>query len=157
MAGPADPRYLLTPWPWRSAGYLISGAAAGAVVLLVTVTGAAVGAALSLVLIGLPLLALLALSGIPVAALERRRLRLMDPAPAPGPHRRPDEPGLWSWVTCRFREQATWRELGYALLFAVVLWPLDALAVGFCAAVPLAVMSTPLVMEVYGTGRRPGW
>ncbi|WP_093898640.1 sensor histidine kinase [Streptomyces sp. Ncost-T10-10d] len=146
------PRYLLTSWPWRSAGYLISGALAGAVVLVVSVIGVAVGGALSLALIGLPLLALLALTGIPVAALERRRLRLMDRAPADDPHRRPEEPGLWSWMTCRFRERATWRELGYVLLLAVVLWPLDALAVGICTAVPLAMVSTPVVMEVYGDG-----
>ncbi|MFJ4573160.1 sensor histidine kinase [Streptomyces sp. NPDC088846] len=146
------PRYLLTSWPWRSAGYLVSGASAGAIVLVVIVTGAVVGGALSLVLIGLPLLAVLALAGIPVAALERLRLRLMDRTRVPDPHRRPAEPGLWSWVTCRLRERATWRELGYALLFAVVLWPLDALAVGACAGVPLGVLSTPVVMEVYGDG-----
>ncbi|MER5846003.1 sensor domain-containing protein [Streptomyces sp. NPDC002012] len=146
------PRFLLTSWPWRSAGYLVSGALAGAVVLVVIVIGVAVGGALSLALIGLPLLALLALAGIPVAALERRRLRLMDRTPAPDPHRRPEEPGLWSWMTCRFRERATWRELGYVLLLAVVLWPLDALAVGVCTIVPLAVVSTPAVMEVYGDG-----
>jgi signal transduction histidine kinase len=145
-------RYLLSSWPWRSAGYLIGGALAGAVLLVVTVTGAVVGGLLSVVLIGLPLLALLALTGLPVAALERRRLGLMGPAPAPDPHRSPAEPGLRSWAVCRFRERATWWELGYAVLFAVVLWPLDALAVGFCVVVPLVVMGTPVMMEVYGDG-----
>ncbi|MET9656951.1 sensor domain-containing protein [Streptomyces sp. NPDC006510] len=147
-----SPRYPLSSWPWRSAGYLISGALTGAVVLVVTVTGAVVGAALSVVLIGLLLLALLALTGIPVAALERRRLGLMGPAPVLDPHRRPAEPGLRSWAACRLRERATWWELGYALLFAVVLWPLDALAVAVCAAAPLAMLSTPVLMEVYGDG-----
>ncbi|MEE1774162.1 sensor domain-containing protein [Streptomyces sp. JV185] len=147
-----SPRYPLSSWPWRSAGYLISGALAGAVVLVVTATGAAVGGVLSVVLIGLPLLALLALTGIPVAALERRRLGLMGPAPAPDPHRRPAEPGLRSWAACRFRERATWWELGYALLFAVVLWPVDALAVAVCTAAPLAMLATPVLMEVYGDG-----
>ncbi|MGW1841865.1 sensor histidine kinase [Streptomyces sp. NPDC001966] len=147
-----SPRYLLSSWPWRSAGYLISGALAGAVVLVVTVTVAVVGGALSVVLIGLPLLALLTLTGIPVAALERRRLGLMGPAPAPDPHRRPAEPGLRSWAACRFRERATWWELGYAALFALVLWPLDALAVSVCAAAPLVMAGTPVLMELYGDG-----
>ncbi|MET9917190.1 sensor domain-containing protein [Streptomyces sp. NPDC006435] len=147
-----NPRYPLSSWPWRSAGYLISGAVAGAALLVAGVLGVVVGGALSLVLIGLPLLALTALAGIPVAALERRRLRLMDLAPAPDPHRRPAEPGLRSWLTCRFRERATWRELGYALLFAVVLWPLDALVVAVCALVPLTMAATPVLLRVYGDG-----
>ncbi|GAA3484491.1 sensor histidine kinase [Streptomyces yanii] len=146
------PRYLLSSWPWRSAGYLLSGAAAGVVVLFVITLGVLLGGALTLVVLGLPLLALTALVGIPVGSLERVRLRLMDRAPAPGPHRRPAEPGLWSWLAFRYREPATWRELGYTLLWAVVLWPLDALALGVCVAVPLALMSTPAVMQVYGNG-----
>ena len=84
--------------------------------------------------------------------MERGRLRLIDRFPTPDPHRRPAEPGLWSWLTYRYREQATWRELGYALLLAVVLWPLDALALAACAAVPLSLMSTPAVMQLYGNG-----
>ncbi|MEU0832725.1 sensor domain-containing protein [Streptomyces sp. NPDC005969] len=145
-------RYLLSSWPWRSAGYLLSGAVAGAVVLFVITLGVLLGGALTLVVIGLPLLALMTLAGIPVGALERVRLRLMDRVPASGPHRRPAEPGLWSWLAFRYREPATWRELGYALLWAVVLWPLDALALGACVAVPLALMSAPAVMQVYGNG-----
>ncbi|MFE7388287.1 sensor histidine kinase [Streptomyces sp. NPDC057582] len=146
------PRYLLSSWPWRSAGYLLSGAAAGLVVLFVITLGVLLGGALTLVVIGLPLFALTALAGIPVGSLERVRLRLMGRTPAPDPHRRPAEPGLWSWLVFRYREPATWRELGYTLLWAVVLWPLDALALGVCVAVPLALMSTPAVMQVYGNG-----
>ncbi|MGW3744954.1 sensor histidine kinase [Streptomyces sp. NPDC005146] len=148
----ASPRYLLSSWPWRSVGYLLSGALAGIVVLIVITLGVVLGGALSFVAVGLPLLALTALCGIPVGAMERGRLRLIDRSPALDPHRRPAEPGLWSWLTHRYREQATWRELGYALLLAVVLWPLDALALAACAVVPLSLMSTPAVMQLYGNG-----
>ncbi|MFC8260988.1 sensor histidine kinase [Streptomyces sp. NPDC057291] len=148
----ASPRYLLSSWPWRSVGYLLSGALAGILVLIVITLGVVLGGALSFVAVGLPLLALTALCGIPVGAMERGRLRLIDRSPAPDPHRRPAEPGLWSWLTHRYREQATWRELGYALLLAVVLWPLDALALAACAVVPLSLMSTPAVMQLHGNG-----
>ncbi|MFF2526080.1 sensor histidine kinase [Streptomyces liangshanensis] len=149
----ARPRYLLTPWPWRSAAYLLSGVPAGIFVLVVTVALAVAGGLLSLVLVGLPLLALLALGGIPVAGLERSRTRLVDPRPLPDPHRGPPAPGLWPWARTRFREQATWRELGHALLFALVLWPLDLLAVGLGLLLPLDLIATPLLMATVGDGR----
>ncbi|WP_446040251.1 sensor histidine kinase [Streptomyces sp. SID1121] len=148
----ARPGYLLTPWPWRTAAYLLSGIPAGIAVLVVTGALAVAGGLLSLVLVGLPLLALLALGGIPVAGLERHRLRLVDPRPLPDPHRRPAEPGLWPWALTRFREQATWRELGHALLFALVLWPLDLIAVVFGLLLPLDMVATPLLMATVWDG-----
>ncbi|WP_330452729.1 MULTISPECIES: sensor domain-containing protein [unclassified Streptomyces] len=144
--------YLLSAWPWRAAGYLLSSAPVGIVALLAIVLGAAVGSALAVVLIGLPLLALLALSGLPVAALERRRLRMVDRRPAPTPHRVPDEPGLLAWGRTRFREQATWRELGYTLAFATVLWPFDLLAFAMALVVPLGLVATPVLMATVGDG-----
>ncbi|MGW0314702.1 sensor domain-containing protein [Streptomyces flavidovirens] len=61
----ARPRYLLTSWPRRSAGYLLSSAPVGLAALVAITVGATVGTILSVVLIGLPFLALLALSGVP--------------------------------------------------------------------------------------------
>ncbi len=77
--------YLLSSAPWRSAAYLLGGALLGAAVLVIGAALTAVGAALVLVLVGIPLLTGLAFSGVPVAALERRRMLLIDPAPAPTP------------------------------------------------------------------------
>ncbi|MET7646376.1 sensor domain-containing protein [Streptomyces sp. NPDC005426] len=144
--------YLLSHWPWRAAGYLLSSAPVGVVVLLVIVLGTATGSVLAVALIGLPLLALVALSGLPVAAVERRRLRIVDRRPAPTPHRVPDEPGLLAWGRTRFREQATWRELGYTLAFATVLWPLDLLALGMALVVPVGLAATPVMMATVGDG-----
>ncbi|MFJ4269806.1 sensor domain-containing protein [Streptomyces coelicoflavus] len=145
--------YLLSPWPWRAVGYLVTGAVAGAVTLVGLVAALAVGGVLAVVLVGLPLLVLTALAGIPVARMERHRLRLIDRVPAPARAvRQPPATGPWPWLSTRLVERATWRELGHALLFAVLLWPLDALAVAFALAAPLFVTATPLLMATAGGG-----
>ncbi|MFB4423548.1 sensor histidine kinase [Streptomyces sp. QL37] len=145
-------RYLLGAWPWRAALYLLSSVPAGLALLVSVLLLAVVGGALTLVLIGLPLLLMLALIGIPVAAVERRRLRLIDPAPVGDPHRSPTRAGLPAWLRTRLREQATWREFGYALLFAGVLWPLEALLVGGVLVVCGGLLATPVVMAAVTGG-----
>ncbi|GGW56197.1 hypothetical protein GCM10010381_46930 [Streptomyces xantholiticus] len=94
----ARPGFLLSAWPWRAAGYLLSSAPVGIVVLVVLLLGVAVGGALAVFLIGLPLLVMQVFAGLPVAALERRRLRLVDRRPAPTPHVEPVQPGLKAWA-----------------------------------------------------------
>ncbi|MFH8473816.1 sensor histidine kinase [Streptomyces sp. NPDC018000] len=150
MTGPG---FLRSAWPWRSVAYLVTGVVAGAVALVSIVTAVAVGGALAVVLVGLPLLVLAAFAGIPVASVERRRLRLIDLDPAADQHRTPPVPGLWGWLRTRLREQVTWRELGYALLFAVVLWPLDALAVVAGLLCPASMAATPVLLATLGDGR----
>ncbi|WP_030987643.1 sensor histidine kinase [Streptomyces sp. NRRL WC-3744] len=146
------PGFLLSAWPWRCAAYLLTGAVTGVATLVGIVVVAAVCGALAVVLVGLPLLVVVALGGIPVAAVERLRLRLIDPTPVSGRHRVPAAPGLRAWLTTRLREQATWRELGYALLFAGLLWPVDALAITVALLFPLSMVATPLLMTTVGDG-----
>ncbi|MFF4752419.1 sensor histidine kinase [Streptomyces sp. NPDC002514] len=112
-----------------------------------------VGGALAIVLMGLPLLVLTTLAGIPVARLERRRLRLVDLDPAPGRYTAPAATGLRAWLTTRLRERTTWRELGHALLFAGLLWPVDALALTVGLLFPLSVAATPLLLATVGDGQ----
>ncbi|MEV7740169.1 sensor domain-containing protein, partial [Streptomyces sp. NPDC088921] len=121
------PGFLLSAWPWRATAYLLTGTMTGVAVLVGIATMAAVCGALAIVLVGLPLFVVVALSGIPVAGAERCRLRLIDHNPVSSRHQVPAAPGLRAWLITRLREQATWRELGYALLFAGLLWPVDAL------------------------------
>ncbi|MFD5265524.1 sensor histidine kinase [Streptomyces sp. NPDC058335] len=147
------PRYPLSPWPWRATAYLLTGAVTGAAVLVALMLFAVVGGVLALALVGLPLLAALALAGLPVAALERRRLRLIDPDEAADPHTEPPAPGLRSWLTTRLRERATWLELGHTLLLACLLWPAEALLLTVALAGPLAVTATPLLLATAGGGR----
>ncbi|WP_232838545.1 sensor histidine kinase [Streptomyces geranii] len=149
----ARPGFLVSSWPWRAVGYLVSGVVVGSLVFLLVVLLAVAGGGLASVLVGLPLLAALALTGLPVGRVERLRLRIVDAEPVPDPHRVPVEPGLRAWVVVRIRERATWRELGYVVLFAGVLWPLDALVVVFGLIVPLSLVATPSLMAAVGGGR----
>ncbi|MFD4503500.1 sensor histidine kinase [Streptomyces sp. NPDC058457] len=149
----AAPRYLLSAWPWRAVGYLATGAVTGAVLLVALVVAVVAGGALAVVLVGLPLLFLVALTGLPVARLERHRLRMVDREPLYDPHARPSATGLRAWLTTRLRERATWRELGHALLFAGLLWPVDALAVALGLLCPLSVAAAPLLLATAGGGR----
>ncbi|MFD6288867.1 sensor histidine kinase [Streptomyces sp. NPDC060205] len=146
------PGFLLSAWPWRAVAYLLTGAVTGAVALVAMAAVTVVCGALALLVVGLPLLVVVALGGLPVAGAERRRLRLIDDEPAPGRHREPPAPGLRAWLTTRLRERATWRELGYALLFAVLLWPVDALALTLALLLPLSVVAAPLLMATVGGG-----
>ncbi|MFI2613388.1 sensor histidine kinase [Streptomyces sp. NPDC018584] len=142
--------YLLSSAPWRSAAYLLGGALLGAAVLVIGAALTAVGAALVLVLVGIPLLTALAFSGVPVAALERRRMLLIDPAPAPTPHRTPEAPGIQAWFRLRLKEQATWRELAHTALLALVLWPLDLLVLACTVAFPALLVAAPAHLALTG-------
>ncbi|MFC6021282.1 sensor histidine kinase [Plantactinospora solaniradicis] len=109
-------RFSASAWPWRATGYLLSGW----IPALLWVTGV-------LVLLVVPAVGLLVLlAGIPLAAVERWRVRLVDPTGIRSPHARLVRPGLWGWLGTRFREPATWRELAYALVFSLGLAWLDA-------------------------------
>ncbi|MFD0414042.1 sensor histidine kinase [Streptomyces sp. NPDC127108] len=136
--------------PWRAAAYVTGGALLGAPLTVALAATLTAGLVLSVALVGLPLLAALAFAGLPVAALERRRLRLVDPAPAPSPHRAPDTPGLTAWLRLRAREQATWRELAYAVLMAFVLWPLDLVVAACTLALPLLLAGAPAHLALTG-------
>ncbi|MFJ6799066.1 sensor histidine kinase [Streptomyces sp. NPDC091268] len=138
-------RFLLSAWPLRAWAFLLSGTVLGAplCVLLAALLFAGVG--LSVVGVGLVLLAGLAVIGIPVAALERRRVRLVEPVPLVDPHGSLPGTGALPWLRTRLKERATWRELAYALLFAVVF---TAVGLGFTALLALSaiMLVTPVIV-----------
>jgi signal transduction histidine kinase len=109
-------RFVFSSWPWRALAYQVTGPITGLAWLAVVGALITVGALLTPVVVGLLVFALIPVSAAGYAAVERRRLRWLDPRPAPTPHRDPARPGLRAWFTCRLRETATWREFGYALL-----------------------------------------
>ncbi|MGW1220017.1 sensor domain-containing protein [Streptomyces californicus] len=146
-------RYLRSGWPWRCALYFLTSAPLGAALLVSLLVLALAGSLLTVVLVGVPLLLMLVLAGLPVARLERRRLRLIDPAvPMADAHRDPPRTGPAAWLRTRLQERSTWRELGYALLFACLLWPLEAVIIGTVIGVSGGLVSTPLVMATAGGG-----
>jgi signal transduction histidine kinase len=142
-----DPRrFLLSAWPWRAFAYLFTSAFVGYLWWAATIVLLFVPAAGLLVL----------LSGVWLAAIERHRLRLVDSAPAPSPHSRLVKPGLWSWLTIRLREKATWRELGYALLFGFVLAWADFVVSALVWCV-LYLVAFPGLLGLWPEYQPPGW
>ncbi|MEU7895225.1 sensor histidine kinase [Nonomuraea sp. NPDC049152] len=103
-------RFLASSWPWRALAYLLTGLPSVAGVACLSSLGRqaalVVGMIILLVVAG-------ALSN-PIAALERRRLRLIDPVEAPAP--RPKTPIF------------LWREIGYGLLWVTILPVVDIIA-----------------------------
>ncbi|WP_371494863.1 sensor domain-containing protein [Kitasatospora sp. NBC_00374] len=144
------PAFLRSSLPWRAAGYLLASGTAGLLLCAALLVTAVTAGVLAAVLVGLPLLAALALVGLPFAAWERwllRAVRLYDAIPGAGPHQVPSRPGLPAWLRLRYREQATWRELGFAVLAAFVLWPVELVVVGCALAVPgYLIAALPLLL-----------
>ncbi|THC53559.1 sensor domain-containing protein [Streptomyces cellulosae] len=136
-------KVLGSSWPWRSLAYLTTGVAFGAVAVSALLAMLAAGVVSLVVLIGAPVLLAVALSGVAVTRVERRRLRLVDLDPVPDPHRAPDTPGLTAWVRTRLREPATWRELGFTVVSGTALWWVDLLVLAFAVVVPVLLIVTP--------------
>ncbi|MFE3459599.1 sensor histidine kinase [Nocardiopsis aegyptia] len=117
---------LVSAWPWRSLAYLATS-------LPVAVVWA---------LLCWPLLLL---SGLPLGAVERRRLRLMAPLPVSSPHAAASgPPGSRAWLRTRLHETATWRALAYAVLFPPLAL-VEAVAAALLVAVPLTLLASPLL------------
>ena len=138
----------MSSWPWRALGYLSSGA-----VVVFLIMGAAMNGLLFTEklpgyaqLVAWVLLA--AVLGMPVAAVERRRLRMVDGDPVGNPHMAPDEPGLKAWLRQRIGEAATWREFSYTIALTAVLPLIDfggALLMGSVVILIAAPFLEPLV------------
>lgn len=137
--------FVATVWPWRALAYLLSGVAFGAITALVLMLVLAAGALTAVVLVGVAILASMALFGVPVAAIERRRLRLIDLDPAPDPHSKPAQPGLASWVRTRIHEQVTWRELGFTALSVLGLWWVDGVVLFFAFGLPFVLIQSAVL------------
>jgi signal transduction histidine kinase len=161
----AQRRFLLTGWPWRSLSYLL------------TTPPLALAAALPLAALGLPwVLVLLSLNtrapqrhlgamvlpvvlgavvipvfgpmvAMPLAELERWRLRIVDARPVASGHGRPAAVGAWSWLRTRYTEAATWRELGYACLLVTVA-PL-----AYAAVMMMLLLIAGLVVSPFVVGK----
>ncbi|MFF8875979.1 sensor histidine kinase [Streptomyces massasporeus] len=138
-------RFALSTWPLRCWAFLLSGTVVGFFALLLLTVLLFVGVGLSVVGVGLLVLMGVAVLGIPVAALERHRLRLVEPEPLLDPHGSLPGTGAWPWLRTRLRERATWRELGYTLALGVVF---TATGIGFAALLGLSVLltATPVIV-----------
>ncbi|WP_432830754.1 sensor histidine kinase [Dactylosporangium sp. CA-092794] len=171
-------RLLVSSWPWRSAGYLLTTLPMAVpaftvlaipwLVLLARLTagGLQAGVIVFLILLGAALISTLGpLIAPPLAGLERRRMRIVDNRPAVAGHRTLVSPGPVAWLRAHYADPTTWREVGYACLLGTVAPVLSlsallsALLVGMFIASPFLVMaqqpgSSPVALGV-GTAATP--
>ena len=116
-----------------------------------TVERPSVATLLLLVFIGATLLAAGGpLIAVPLAKLERTRLKLVDGAPISDPHQPLSAPPMWHWLRVRYGEAATWREVGYAILLITVA-PVLYLAVAAFAFVDLVFLISPFLIANRGS------
>ncbi|MBE1532912.1 sensor histidine kinase [Actinomadura algeriensis] len=149
--------FLLTAWPWRAVGYLLSTvpvvvtagvppALLGLPLLSAVAPDAALGERVFLAVLGALLVSGLGpMAAIPLARLERSRLRLVDARPTGSGHRRPPGRGVGPWLRTRYTESATWRELGYLLLLAVAV-PVLYTALLSALIFQLGALAAPLIL-----------
>jgi signal transduction histidine kinase len=156
----AGRRFVLSEWPWRSVCYLGTGVLCGAATTVLLLSLVTVGMVLSAALVGVPLLAAVCLAGVPVCALERRRVGWISAEPVPDPHAPVARPGFAAWLRFRLSEPATWRELGYAFLSCLLLWPIDLAVLFLGLLLPLGTLyGAVTVLTGFNDQVRllPGW
>lgn len=162
----ARPRFLRTAWPWRALLSVCTALPVIAVAVLLlsplTLSWAGVvgnaahgrfphsGIVAVLVFVTAFVLVTGPLLAIPIAALERRRLALVDPRPVASGHQ-PAPPGLITWFVTRYTEAATWRELLFTLLLATVA-PVAYGALALAAFVVVIMIVSPLLVLDGGQG-----
>ncbi|KAB2350261.1 sensor histidine kinase [Actinomadura rudentiformis] len=153
-------RFLLGAWPWRSVAYLVSGACvAFAAATPLVLAGWQLGVAVAqgpltrsvfLVAVGV---AVVALAGppvaIPLAELERWRLRLVDARPVRSGHRALGEADAPRRLRTRYTESATWREFAYACVLVTVM-PVVAVVLGLVLLWIAASLVSPLLVQGSG-------
>ncbi|MEV0260339.1 sensor domain-containing protein [Streptomyces sp. NPDC050617] len=152
--------YLCSGWPWRSAVYLATGAVCGAGAFGLLLALVLVGTVLSVLLIGVPLLAAICLAGVPMGAVERHRVRLLGGPAVRDPHPAAERPGFVAWARTRLGEPVTWRELGYLFVFCLLLWPVDLAALGLGLLLPVGVLYEAGTVAAGVNGHvqlLPGW
>ncbi|MFB4313804.1 sensor histidine kinase [Actinomadura sp. 21ATH] len=160
-------RLPLSGWPWRAAGYLLTtppvalpAAAALGVPWLLLLTrpmagGHGFAAPVALVLLGAALIVLLGpVIAVPLAGLERRRLRLVDARPLTPARRPPAAGGPAARLRALYGAPATWREVGYVCLLATAGPVLSTAAL---LAVPLVggFVAAPLMVAAQRPGDAP--
>ncbi|MDO3703039.1 sensor domain-containing protein [Micromonospora sp. C28SCA-DRY-2] len=144
------PRYLLSWWPWRALAYLLTTVpVAGTLAVGLLVVGAPLLAAGNAVRQGRPVelalvlflavgslvtLALAPVVSIPVAAVERWRLGVVDQRPSPA--------APWSGLAARYTSAAAWREVAYAFWLGSVV-PIGYWVFALVALLDLTLVASP--------------
>ncbi|MFD6968413.1 sensor histidine kinase [Streptomyces sp. NPDC059979] len=138
-------RFLGSWWPWRCWAYLGGGFLVGYPVLVVLGLLVGLGVVLAVAGIGLLLLLGAVLAGVPLGALERWRLRWVEPVRVADPHASLAGARPAAWLRTRLRERATWREFGYAALLGPA-FGAAGFAVVALLAFSLILVATPVIV-----------
>jgi hypothetical protein len=112
-------RLMLSPSPWRAAGYLLSYLLVSGVLFAIALTASVTTAMLALTFALAPLLIGTAAAVRGCAEVERARLRQVFRQPVHGTYPRPAGPGLWRRARRAWSGGGTWRDMAYLL----GLWP----------------------------------
>jgi signal transduction histidine kinase len=138
---------LLAPFAaqtWRAFAFVLAGFVLGTFAFVMVAVGLFGGALLAVTFLGLPLLALVVLSGRIWGRAWRWLARVVLGKPVPGPGPRRGQPGLFGFVRSGLSDTAGWR----GLAFVVIVFPIAAIGAYGCAifwAVSLATAASPLV------------
>jgi signal transduction histidine kinase len=148
----------LSPRTWTAAAYLVASMPVGIFWFMVLSTGISVGAALVIVWVGVPILALTMLAWRGGAWLERRWVGLTLGVRIPDPYRPLPPGGLLARWGAAAADPATWKDLAYLVLLlplgvawfviTVTMWSLALGSLAGPAWVPWGE-----VRVTYGTGR----
>jgi len=126
-----DPlRLLLSAEPWTAVAYLASYLFVGTGLFVVAVTVLVAAASLSVLWIGIPLLAAAAVLVRGCAEVERGRLRMIAPEPVPRAYLKVTGPGAIEQDETRWQDHATRRDVAYLVGTYVPLLVLDAVVLG---------------------------
>lgn len=133
--------YLGSRWPWGALAYLATTVPVGLVTVVVLGATLFLGLTTLVVVVGLVVLATVPVLAGALGVLERARLRLVLGTAAPGA-------SLRERLRAGRRLQPSWAEIGYAVLLAVVLWPLDLVLLIFAGTVPVVLLLAPWLARV---------
>lgn len=133
--------YLGSRWPWGALAYLLTTVPIGLVTLVVLGVTLFLGVATLVVVVGVVVLATVPVLAGGLGVVERARLRLVQDSA-------PSGMGLRERLRAGRRLPTSWREVGYAVLVAVVLWPLDLVLLMFAVTVPVVLLIAPALTRV---------
>ncbi|MET0492169.1 MAG: sensor domain-containing protein [Actinoplanes sp.] len=155
----AQRRYLISGGPWRAFLYVLTtlpiAAPVAAAMLVVLLPWLAVwgrlesGIPLTASLLFLVITSMVLLAGfgplvaIPLAAVERARLPLLDPRSVRSAHRSAPPGDPIAWLRLRYTEPATWREVLYGVFLGVIVPAVYAIF-ALLAFIDLALIVSPI-------------
>ena len=132
---------------WAATVYLATGIAVGTFAIVFLAVGLSLGIGLSVIGIGLPILAATLVGWRLLAGVERRRAELVLGDPIPQAYAPAPAAGRWARWRTRLTDRATWRDLLWCALLGPVGIAAGSLAVGLWGCV-LVLLTAPVTVPL---------